>query len=231
MKFLVVAGARPNFMKVAPIMDAFAVRNGTVPRFEVRSTTPANITTARCRMASSKTWGFDSRTFILARVPVSHAEQTARVMVAFEEVCLTERPDWAIVVGDVNSTLACSITAKKLGIRVAHVEAGLRSRDMTMPEEINRLCTDAISDLLFTTDEMADENLRAEGIAEGKIVFVGNTMIDHFATPSRSSEAIAASRRDGRARLCGLDTSSPVQCGFASYAWATVRSNSEDRGR
>jgi UDP-N-acetylglucosamine 2-epimerase (non-hydrolysing) len=108
----------------------------------------------------------------------SHAEQTARVMMAFEPVCVEHRPDWVIVVGDVNSTVACALTAKKLGIRVAHVEAGLRSRDMSMPEEINRLCTDAISDLLFTTDTMADENLRKEGVAGEKIHFVGNTMID-----------------------------------------------------
>lgn len=108
----------------------------------------------------------------------SHAEQTARIMMAFEPACLEHHPDWVIVVGDVNSTLACALTAKKLGIRVAHVEAGLRSRDMSMPEEINRLCTDAISDLLFTTDILAVENLRNEGVADDKIHFVGNTMID-----------------------------------------------------
>ncbi len=108
----------------------------------------------------------------------SHADQTARVMQAFEPVCLDHRPDWVIVVGDVNSTLACALTAKKLGINVAHIEAGLRSRDMSMPEEINRLCTDVISDLLFTTDPIAGENLRNEGVAAEKIYFVGNTMID-----------------------------------------------------
>jgi UDP-N-acetylglucosamine 2-epimerase (non-hydrolysing) len=108
----------------------------------------------------------------------SHAEQTARIMMAFEPVCLEHRPDWVVVVGDVNSTVACALTAKKLGIRVAHVEAGLRSRDMSMPEEINRLCTDAISDVLFTTDTMADENLLSEGVASERIHFVGNTMID-----------------------------------------------------
>ncbi len=108
----------------------------------------------------------------------SHAEQTAKIMVEFEKVCLKEKPDLVIVVGDVNSTMACTITAKKLGIKVAHVEAGLRSRDMTMPEEINRLCTDVLCDYLFTTDHFADENLRAEGVPQEKIFFVGNVMID-----------------------------------------------------
>lgn len=108
----------------------------------------------------------------------SHAEQTARIMMAFEPVCLRERPDLVIVVGDVNSTLACTLTAKKLGIQVAHVEAGLRSRDMSMPEEINRLCTDVLCDYLFTTDLLADANLRAEGIPADRIFFVGNVMID-----------------------------------------------------
>jgi UDP-N-acetylglucosamine 2-epimerase (non-hydrolysing) len=108
----------------------------------------------------------------------SHAEQTAKIMVAFEKVCLEQSPDLVIVVGDVNSTMACTITAKKLGIKVAHVEAGLRSRDMSMPEEINRLCTDVLCDYLFTTDHFADENLRAEGVPAEKIHFVGNVMID-----------------------------------------------------
>jgi UDP-N-acetylglucosamine 2-epimerase (non-hydrolysing) len=108
----------------------------------------------------------------------SHAEQTARIMVEFEKVCLREKPDLVIVVGDVNSTLACTITAKKLGVKVAHVEAGLRSRDMSMPEEINRLCTDVLCDYLFTTDHFANENLLAEGVSPDKIFFVGNVMID-----------------------------------------------------
>jgi UDP-N-acetylglucosamine 2-epimerase (non-hydrolysing) len=108
----------------------------------------------------------------------SHAEQTARIMVEFEKVCLKENPDLVIVVGDVNSTMACTITAKKLGIKVAHVEAGLRSRDMSMPEEINRLCTDVLCDYLFTTDHFANENLKAEGVPDDKVFFVGNVMID-----------------------------------------------------
>lgn len=108
----------------------------------------------------------------------SHAEQTARVMVAFERVCLEEKPDLVVVVGDVNSTMACAITAKKLCLPVAHIEAGLRSRDWTMPEEVNRVVTDAISDLLFTPAREADANLVREGIPPERIHFVGNVMID-----------------------------------------------------
>ena len=108
----------------------------------------------------------------------SHAAQTAAVMQRFEPVVLREKPDWVLVVGDVNSTIACALVCVKLGVKVAHVEAGLRSRDRTMPEEINRLLTDQISDLLFTPSRDADENLRAEGIPEERIRFVGNVMID-----------------------------------------------------
>lgn len=174
MKYILVAGARPNFMKVAPIMEAFRVRQQkqvllvhTGQHYDEKMSDNffADLQIPRPNLNLEVGSG-------------SHAQQTARVMTAFEEVCIEHRPDWVIVVGDVNSTLACALTAKKLGIRVAHVEAGLRSRDMSMPEEINRLCTDAISDLLFTTDKMADENLRREGVNEERIRFVGNTMID-----------------------------------------------------
>ena len=178
MKFLVVAGARPNFMKIAPIMDAFARRAATAHDFEVRLVHTGQHYDRAMSDGFFEDLGIPEPDIHLGAGSGSHAEQTARIMVAFEQVCISECPDWVIVVGDVNSTLACSITAKKLGIQVAHVEAGLRSRDMTMPEEINRLCTDAISDLLFTTDEMADDNLRAEGVSKEKVVFVGNTMID-----------------------------------------------------
>ncbi len=108
----------------------------------------------------------------------SHAAQTAKVMLAFEPVLVERKPDLVIVVGDVNSTMACTLVASKLGVRVAHVEAGLRSFDRTMPEEINRLVTDALADLLFTTSTDANENLRREGIPDDKVFFVGNTMID-----------------------------------------------------
>ena len=108
----------------------------------------------------------------------SHTVQTAKIMLSFEPVLMAEKPDWVIVVGDVNSTMACALVAAKLGVKVAHVEAGLRSFDRTMPEEINRVLTDAISDLLFTTEQDAETNLHREGIAPEKIRFVGNVMID-----------------------------------------------------
>ena len=108
----------------------------------------------------------------------SHAVQTANIMVGFERVCLEEKPDWVVVVGDVNSTMACTLVATKLGIKVAHVEAGLRSFDRSMPEEINRLVTDALADLLLTPSADADENLLREEILEQRIRRVGNVMID-----------------------------------------------------
>ncbi len=108
----------------------------------------------------------------------SHAVQTAKIMTEFEPVVLREKPDWVLVVGDVNSTIACSLVCAKLGVKVAHVEAGLRSRDRAMPEEINRILTDSISDLLFTTSQDADVNLAHEGIPAERIRFTGNVMID-----------------------------------------------------
>jgi UDP-N-acetylglucosamine 2-epimerase (non-hydrolysing) len=108
----------------------------------------------------------------------THAEQTGKIMIAFEKILLEEKHDLVIVVGDVNSTIACSLTAKKMGVKVGHVEAGLRSFDMSMPEEINRKLTDAISDLLFVTEKSGVRNLRAEGIPQEKIFLVGNVMID-----------------------------------------------------
>jgi UDP-N-acetylglucosamine 2-epimerase (non-hydrolysing) len=121
----------------------------------------------------------------------SHAVQTARIMTAFEPVVLEQKPDWVVVVGDVNSTIACALVSAKLSVNVAHVEAGLRSRDRGMPEEINRILTDAISDLLFTTSQDADDNLKAEGVAADKIRFVGNVMIDslhaHMKVAERST--------------------------------------------
>jgi UDP-N-acetylglucosamine 2-epimerase (non-hydrolysing) len=128
----------------------------------------------------------------------SHAEQTARVMVEFEKICLERRPDWVLVVGDVNSTIACALVASKLGIRVAHVEAGLRSWDRSMPEEINRILTDAISDLLFVHSPEAVDNLRREGVAEERIHLVGNVMIDSLVNHLEAAEKVYRSELAGR---------------------------------
>lgn len=133
----------------------------------------------------------------------SHAEQTGGVMIAYEHICLENPPDWVIVVGDVNSTMACAITAKKLCLPVAHLEAGLRSRDMTMPEEINRIVTDAISDLLWTPSPDADENLRGEGVAAHKIVRVGNIMIDSYEMLREKIENEPLPNLPGLTSVCG----------------------------
>ncbi len=128
----------------------------------------------------------------------SHAAQTAEIMRRFEPVCLQQKPDWVVVVGDVNSTMACTLVAAKLGTRVAHVEAGLRSFDRSMPEEINRLVTDALADLLLTPSPDADENLRREGVPEAKIRLVGNIMIDSL------MEHVGKSGKSGLLKQLGL---------------------------
>ncbi len=175
MKVINVVGARPNFMKMAPIIDAMNQYPDQIEHLLVHTGQHYD---TKMSKAFFDDLGMPKPDIDLGVGSGSHAEQTAKIMVLFEKVCLTEKPDLVIVVGDVNSTMACTITAKKLGIKVAHVEAGLRSRDMEMPEEINRLCTDALCDYLFTTDHFANENLRNEGISEDKIFFVGNVMID-----------------------------------------------------
>jgi UDP-N-acetylglucosamine 2-epimerase (non-hydrolysing) len=175
LKVINVVGARPNFMKMAPIIEAM---NRLPDRFDHLLVHTGQHYDERMSQSFFRDLGIPKPDIDLEVGSGSHAEQTARIMIEFEKVCLNEQPDLVIVVGDVNSTMACTITAKKLGIKVAHVEAGLRSRDMAMPEEINRLCTDVLCDYLFTTDHLADANLRAEGTASDKIFFVGNVMID-----------------------------------------------------
>ena len=170
-----MVGARPNFMKMAPIVEAM---NQHPDRIEHLLLHTGQHYDERMSRAFFDDLGMPKPDIDLGVGSGSHAEQTGRVMIEFEKVCLRERPDLVVVVGDVNSTMACTITAKKLGIQVAHVEAGLRSRDMEMPEEINRLCTDVLCDYLFTTDHLADQNLLQEGVPAEKIFFVGNVMID-----------------------------------------------------
>lgn len=175
LKVVCVVGARPNFMKIAPIMRALASHDDEVETRLVHTGQHYDVE-------------MNSRFFEQLRIPSpdvslevgsgSHAVQTAEIMRRFEPVLEAENPTLVLVVGDVNSTIACALVAAKRDIRVAHVEAGLRSRDRRMPEEINRLLTDQLSDRLYVTEASAIANLVAEGIPEQKIVFAGNVMID-----------------------------------------------------
>jgi UDP-N-acetylglucosamine 2-epimerase (non-hydrolysing) len=175
LKVINVAGARPNFMKVAPIVAAMKRRQAEFQPLLVHTGQHYDEAMSEAFFRDLK---MPEPDVYLGVGSASHAAQTAAIMQAFEPVVVKEEPDWVIVVGDVNSTLACALVCAKLGIKVAHVEAGLRSRDRTMPEEINRLLTDQIADLLLTPSQDADANLRAEGIPEERIRFVGNVMID-----------------------------------------------------
>ena len=216
MKIILIAGARPNFMKIAPIIRAINSFNQTNPINPTNSINYSLVHTGQhYDYKMSKVFFEDLELpdpdIYLGTGSGTHAEQTANVMVKFEKVLMAERPDMVMVVGDVNSTLACAVAASKIdygeegqkkqrsrskktdiwhltsdicGRRplIAHVEAGLRSFDRSMPEEINRILTDAVSDYLFTPSMDANENLKREGISEDKIFFVGNVMVDslHF---------------------------------------------------
>ncbi len=175
MKILNVVGARPNFMKMAPIISAINRRGGGASQVLVH--TGQHYDDA---MSASffRDLGMPAPDINLEVGSGTHTQQTARVMLAFEDVILEQRPDWVVVVGDVNSTIACALVAAKLGVPVAHVEAGLRSFDRAMPEEINRVLTDQLADLLLTPSPDADDNLLREGISPERIVRVGNVMID-----------------------------------------------------
>jgi UDP-N-acetylglucosamine 2-epimerase (non-hydrolysing) len=168
-----VVGARPNFIKMAPVMHEAMRRS--LPHFSVH--TGQHYDTAMSTIFFDEL-GMPKPDVHLGVGSGSHAVQTAGIMTAFEEVCLKRQPSLVIVPGDVNSTLACALVAAKLNIPVAHLEAGLRSIDRTMPEEINRVLTDHLSDLLLTSEPAGEINLRREGIAPEKIHFVGNCMID-----------------------------------------------------
>jgi len=182
MKFILVAGARPNFMKIAPLVRAINRHNENLVHADMRIDFLLVHTGQHYDIKMSEVFfkdlGLPKPDINLEVGSASHAVQTAKIMTGFEGVCVAEKPDWVVVVGDVNSTMACTLVAAKLGIRVAHVEAGLRSFDRSMPEEVNRLVTDALADLLFTPSPDADENLLREGIPRIKIRRVGNVMID-----------------------------------------------------
>lgn len=188
MKIISVVGARPNFMKIAPFIravnkhnenDSIKIEHILVHTGQHYDDNMSNV--------FFKELGIPEADINLGVGSGSHASQVGNTMIAFEKVIRQEKPDWVVVVGDVNATCACSITAKKEKILCAHIEAGLRSQDMTMPEEINRLVTDRLSDLLFTPDPLSVVNLRHEGIPEEKIKFVGNIMIDTLEAQRKKS--------------------------------------------
>ncbi len=184
-KVFLVAGARPNFMKIAPLwrelkkfpsqFSSYIIHTGQHYDYEMSRIFFNNL-------------GLPRPHFHLGVGSASHTKQTAKIMVRFEKVVCQQIPDIVVVVGDVNSTLACSLVSAKLKVPLAHVEAGLRSFDRGMPEEINRVVSDALSDYLFTTCEDANQNLRKEGIPQGKIFFVGNVMIDSLLSLKREAQ-------------------------------------------
>jgi UDP-N-acetylglucosamine 2-epimerase (non-hydrolysing) len=192
-KIIIVAGARPNFPKVAPILRAFGqIAAGKRPEIVLVHT--GQHYDYKMSKVFFEELEMPKPDHCLGAGSGSHAVQTARVMVAFERVLLKERPDLVMVVGDVNSTLACALTAQKMGIKVAHVEAGLRSFDPAMPEETNRRLTDQLSDHLFVSCPEGLDNLKKEGVDHKKIFYVGNVMIDTLkaSMPKAKSRKILA---------------------------------------
>ena len=174
-KILLVVGARPNFMKVAPVYKEFKKHP---EKIDVRLCHTGQHYDVKMSDVFFQQLGIPEPDYYLGVGSGSHAVQTANIMIEFEKVCHEMKPDVVLVAGDVNSTIACGLVAVKLHIKLGHIEAGLRSFDRTMPEEVNRLLTDAISDYLFVTEKSGLENLKNEGVPDEKIIFTGNCMID-----------------------------------------------------
>lgn len=173
-----IAGARPNFMKIAPIIKAINDRESKEHDISFRLVHTGQHFDKNMSDSFFEELGLPEPDFNLGAGGGTQAEQTAKIMIGYEKLLMSSPSDLCLVVGDVTSTMACAIVAKKMNIKVAHVEGGIRSGDLSMPEEINRLVTDSITDYYFTTSEIANENLRKSGILYDKIHFVGNTMID-----------------------------------------------------
>lgn len=181
MKITIVAGARPNFMKIAPLIHAIEKKSSITPAMKVinyRLVHTGQHYDPKLSATFFKELGIPEPDVNLEVGSGTQAEQTAGIMLGFEKELIAHPTDLVVVVGDVTSTMACSITAKKLNTRVAHIEAGIRSFDLSMPEEINRMVTDSITDMFFTTSHFANENLKKAGVPEDRIFFVGNVMID-----------------------------------------------------
>jgi UDP-N-acetylglucosamine 2-epimerase (non-hydrolysing) len=187
MKILNICGARPNFMKIAPLMRAYRAH----PRLAPMLIHTGQHYDKNMSDLFFTQLGIPQPDLNLEVGSASHAQQTAEIMKRFEPIVLEHKPAWVVVVGDVNSTIACALVATKLGVKVAHVEAGLRSFDRDMPEEINRVLTDSISDLLFVTEPSGVENLAREGVAAERVHFVGNVMIDTLKASREQAESSA----------------------------------------
>jgi len=197
LKLMIVAGARPNFMKIAPLIkriEAMKACGGNGMQYVLVHT--GQHYDSLMSEIFFRELGIPKPDVNLDAGSGSQAVQTANIMMRFEPLCTETKPDWVIVVGDVNSTMACALVCAKLGVKVAHVEAGLRSFDWTMPEEINRVVTDTVADLLLTPSSDADENLRNQGIPEARICLVGNIMIDALV------ENLAKARESTILRTC-----------------------------
>jgi len=192
MKIISAVGARPNFMKIAPFIRAIEAHNlKSNPGVEHILVHTGQHYDDKMSKAFFEALNIPEADINLGVGSGSHAQQVGHTMMEFEKVLKAEKPDWVVVVGDVNATLACSVTAKKELVKCCHIEAGLRSGDMTMPEEINRLVTDRLSDLLLTPDELSSENLRKEGRSEARIKFVGNIMIDTLEAHRSKAEKLS----------------------------------------
>jgi UDP-N-acetylglucosamine 2-epimerase (non-hydrolysing) len=211
MKILSVVGARPNFMKIAPFIRAIEKYNDEnedkIQHILLHTGQHYDI-----RMSEAFFTGLSipDPDINLEIGSGTHAEQLGNTMIAVEKVLLQHKPDWVVVVGDVNATLSCSVIAKRLCLKVCHIEAGLRSGDMTMPEEINRLVTDRLSDLLLTPDRLSSENLLREGTPESKIHFVGNIMIDTLEANRDIASNLSLSSIVGKNLIKGLNGTHPI---------------------
>lgn len=204
-KIMLVAGARPNFMKIAPILREIEKHPVDLDGILVHTGQHYDKNMSDGFFHSL---GIKDPKYNLGVGSGSHAQQTANIMIKFEEVCLEEKPDVVLVVGDVNSTIAAGLVAKKLNIKLCHVEAGLRSGDRTMPEEINRIATDAITDIFFTTEKEGTQNLLQEGHSPESVHFVGHVMIDNLffqlaRLKTRSADMVSPEIRTIRNRLTG----------------------------
>lgn len=222
MKIISVVGARPNFMKIAPFIRAIEKHNyrNSVKIQHILVHTGQHYD-VRMSEAFFTELSIPDPDISLEIGSGSHAEQLGYTMIAFEKVLIDHRPDWVVVVGDVNATLSCSVIAKRLNIKVCHIEAGLRSGDMSMPEEINRLVTDRLSDLLLTPDLLSSENLINEGIPETKIHFVGNIMIDTLEANKSKAKMLSIEKiiKENLAEGCSYPDIFPID---RSYALMTL---------